>query len=198
MSSPALLQIIAKIAPSMAAVAAGPFAPIVGPALSTALGLVVHSDDPKTDPLTVLQQKVEQGALTADDIVKLKQAEIDFNQHLADNKLKLAELSVQDVESARAREVAVRDRIPGILAFAMIGGFFAISTLILVGIIFFPDLIGRIPGRAWALIGGILMYLFDEAGAATSYYFGSSQGSSEKNSVLAEAMQQISKAPARS
>jgi hypothetical protein len=194
MTSPAWLQTVAKIAPTIAAVASGPFAGIVGPVVGTAMGWLVHTDDPaapKADPLTTLQQKIEQGQMTSQDLVNLRQANIDLEKYMADNNFKLAQLAEQDVESARAREIAVKDNTPRILAFAMIGGFFSLCTALVYGFVFQPEAMLRIGVFGGTLLGGILTYLFEESSAATSYYFGTTQGSATKNEMLDKAIQQL-------
>jgi len=184
MSTPAWLQTLAKLAPGIASAFGTPLAGMAVSALESVLG--VGNGTPEQ-----VQAAIENATLTGDQVVQLKKADQDFAARMKQMDIDLSKLQIEDVESARAREVAVKDRTPALLAFAMIGGFFAISTLILVGLIFAPEKVSLIPAPAWALVGGILTYLFDEAGAATSYYFGSSIGSAEKNSTIADAVGQL-------
>lgn len=195
MTSPQWLQTIAKIAPTIAAAASGPFGGIVGPLVSKALGLVVHTDDPSQpalNPIDALQQAVTNGTLTPEQIIALRQADMDFQKYLSDNKLKIEQLVVEDVQSARGREIAVRDTTPRNLAYAMIGGFFTVVAALLVGLTVFPERTALFTGATWALIGALINQLYNEARSATSYYFGTTAGNEDSTSNTV--VSQLSKA----
>jgi len=191
MASPQWLQTLAKIAPSIAAAASGPFAGLVGPAVAAALGLVVHTDDPtaaKVDPLQQLQTQITAGTLTADQILALKKADQDFALDMAQKNIDIDKLYLEDVQSARAREVAVKDNTPRILAFFMIGGFFATTFALLICVIVWPERVNAIQSAAWGLLNLIVGYLAREAMAATNYYYGTTQGNEASTSNDAIAM----------
>jgi hypothetical protein len=183
MSTPNWLATLEKLAPTVASAFGTPLAGMAVSALESALGAT---------GVDAIQQKIESGQLTGDQVVAMKKADQDFAARMKELDIDLTKLQLADVADARAREVAVKDSTPRELAFMMISGFFVISVVILGGLIFLPDNMTKIPGPAWALIGSILTYLFEESGGATSYYFGTTQGSSDKNSTITKALTAIS------
>lgn len=90
-------------------------------------------------------------------------------------ELKLAELEVGDRNSAREREVAVRDKTPAVLAYAITGGFFGVLTLIM----FY-----EIPMSAKDVLYVMLGALGASWNNVISYFFGSSSGSSAKHNLI--------------
>jgi hypothetical protein len=190
MTSPQWMQTLAKIAPSIAAAASGPFAGIVGPVVAGALGMVVHSDDPNApkslDALQVLQQKITEGSLSADQIVAMKKADQDFQRDMAQKGFDLQKLAVDDVEDARKREIAIKDSTPRNLAYILVLGFLGTCSVVIASMIFFPEQVAKVPGTAWGLIGTIIGYLLNESGRPLNYYYGTTQGneSSTSNDVL--------------
>ena len=87
-----------------------------------------------------------------DQYVALHKLEADTKKHAQDAGLKLAELDVererihsQDRDSARKRQMAVRDRTPDFLAFGIIG---CLITVIMALIFRSAHIIGRRAGRA--------------------------------------------------
>jgi hypothetical protein len=176
MSTPAWLQTLAKIAPSIASVAGGPFAGMAVSFVESALGVTAGADGKKPDAMAQLQQRIDQGTLTGDQVIALKKAEMDFKQHIADNGLKLEQLAAEDRASARGREIAVRDRTPAVLAYVMVIGFFAL-TAATIGFLFgWPEQAGKMPAPAWGLVGTLIGYLLNESKSALSYYFGTTEG----------------------
>lgn len=186
MTSPNWLQTLGKIAPTLAATLGGPFGALAAPFISTALGLVIHSDDPnapKADPAAELQKRIEEGSLTGDQILALRKANADFEQHIADNKLKLDQLRLEDVASARAREIAVKDQTPRQLALVMVFGFFTLTAAVIGVLIGYPDKAKDVPPAAWGLIGTLIGYLLNESSKALNYYFGTTEGNESSVSV---------------
>src|SRR3972149_975876 len=110
--------------------------PMLGTALGGPLGGAAASFI--ADKLGIQEKTIEavsevlnSGKMSADQIASLKLAEIDFQKFLEANKIELAKLDVEDRTSARAREVAVKDWIPGILALLLTGGFFGVLVYML-------------------------------------------------------------------
>lgn len=91
------------------------------------------------------------------------------------------ELEIKDRADARAREITVRDNVPATLALVTVGGFLALSALLVMNLMYWHN---TIPGEALALIGSIVGYLSAKSEMALSYYFGSSKGSDNKTLIL--------------
>ncbi len=109
--------------------------------------------------------------------LELKRTEIENAQvlKLADFQQELSRLDAADRQNARAREMALRDMTPTILAYSVTGGFFGV-----LGMLAFVEvplgtkevlyvMVGSL-GTAWT---GII-----------AYYFGSSSGSASKQATI--------------
>lgn len=100
----------------------------------------------------------------------------------ADFRAKALELEISDRASARAREMAVKDKTPAVLAFISVGGFLGISMALLANFIFYPEV--KVVPEAMGLIGTLIGYLSGKSELALAYYFGSSRGSDRKTELL--------------
>lgn len=90
-------------------------------------------------------------------------------------ELKLAELEAGDRTSARQREATVRDRTPAILAYSITFGFFGVLVMMM----FY-----EIPISAKDVLYVMLGSLGTAWTGVIAYYFGSSSGSTAKNSLI--------------
>lgn len=146
-----------------------------------------HASDPIGGAAQKLGEMLAQGVITT---AQLKQAELSHSERMAElgykNVADLAKIDADDRASARLREAAVKDRTPANLAYMIIGGFFVLATAQLIAIMGYPDLVAKIPGQGWLVIGNISGYLAAEAKAAASYYFGTTSGSKDKDATLAD------------
>jgi hypothetical protein len=169
---------IKKLAPTAAALLGGPFGGLASAAVTAALGLNNADGSPPADPLQAIQTALGNG-LNGEQILALKQAEIDLKKHLDDNGIQLEQIATTDRDSARNREIQVKDNTPKVLAYSVTIGFFGTLLALLYGVI--PTsvhdvllvMIGSL-GTAWT---GII-----------AYYFGSSAGSKAKTEILASGM----------
>ena len=109
--------------------------------------------------------------------LELKRTELEQAQalKLADLQQELSRMDAADRASARAREIAVRDSTPTILAYSVTAGFFGV--LLMLAFVEVPAgtkevlyvMVGSL-GTAWT---GIM-----------SYYYGSSSGSASKQATI--------------
>lgn len=151
------------IAPTIATALGGPLAGLAVDAVSKAIGI-----DPKD-----VQATINEGKLTADQIMLLKQAEIDMAARAQEMGLDFAKLNVEDRKSAREMQAETRSYIPAILAVTVTVGFFGILVGMMTETFKTSDalmlMLGSL-GTAWT---GII-----------AFYFGSSAGSQAKDDLL--------------
>lgn len=158
-------QVLATVAPLLGTALGGPFGGLAGTLLAKALGT--------TDP------KAMDAAITSTDpdiLLKLKQADNDFQAQLKALDISEEKLSFDDTANARAREVAVHDSTPHVLAYGITVGFFGILGYLLWN--------GKPPG------GDVMMVMLGSLGTAwtgiVAYYFGSSAGSADKSATISK------------
>jgi hypothetical protein len=152
-----------SIAPTIATALGGPLAGMAIEAVSKAVGI---------DPGEV-QNTINSGKLTADQIASIQQAEITLKTKAQEMGLDFEQLATQDRKSARDMQIAVKSWIPPILAIGITVGFFGI----MVGMMF-----GKVQSSE------ALMILLGSLGTAwtgvISFYFGSSASSQAKDQML--------------
>lgn len=162
-------QIVGAVAPTLGTALGGPFGALAGTFVAKALGTNPGDDQ-------AVATAVASG--NPDVLVKLKQAELDFRAHMADVGLSEDKLVFDDKASARAREIAVKDYTPAILAFAVTVGFFGTLGFMLMN------------GKP-AVGGDALLVMLGSLGTAWTaiigYYYGSSLSSRGKDAALAAA-----------
>ena len=159
-----------NLAPTVATALGGPLAGLAVEAVGSAFGWKDATKEQVTEALTA-------GRLTSEQIVALKQAEMSMVERERELGFKFAELDMKDRDSARAREIAVKDNTNKILAYTVVGSFVALVAGTLLG---------------WAqvdtaLAGTLVGYLSAKAEQVLAYYFGSTKGSADKTALLAKA-----------
>ena len=151
------------IAPTIATALGGPLAGLAIEAVSKAIGI---------DPQDV-KATISEGKLTADQIMLLKQAEIEMAARAQEMGLDFAKLNVDDRKSAREMQAETRSYIPAVLAISVTMGFFGILVGMMTETFKTSDalmlMLGSL-GTAWT---GII-----------AFYFGSSAGSQAKDDLL--------------
>jgi hypothetical protein len=117
-------------------------------------------------------------------LLKLQDSDHAFAEYMAklgvDSVAKIEELSNQDRASARAREIAVKDKIPAILSVGVTVGFFGCLIMLAFAQVqpAAHDLLLTMTGSLGTAWIGII-----------NYYFGSSSGSAAKTDILAKQVQ---------
>ena len=95
-------------------------------------------------------------------------------------QVSMAQIAEQDRDSARQREMTLKDRTPSVLAFGVVGGFLFMSCGLIVS-----SLMGfKVDPAAMGLIGTLVGYLSAKSELVLAYYFGSSVGSDRKTDLL--------------
>ena len=154
---------IESIAPTIASCLGGPLAGLAVEAVSKAIGV---------DPNAV-QDTINSGKLTADQIASIQSAEIALKAKAQEMNLDFEQLAVQDRKSARDMQTTTKSFIPPLLALIITLGFFGI-------------LVGMMTGKVTS--SDALMLLLGSLGTAwtgvISFYFGSSASSQNKDQLL--------------
>lgn len=162
-------DVIGAVAPTIAAALGGPLAGTAVAALSKAL---LGKDNGTEDELAPLL-----ASASPETLLKVKEADNALKLGLAEAGVRLEELNAADRNSARNREIQRGDNTTKILAYAYTIGYFAIFAVIMkTGV----DL------RMESIIVVLLGILTAAQAQIMNYYFGSSAGSAQKNSLMAD------------
>ena len=160
------MDVIRKVAPTLGGMLPGPLGNMARGALSTALG--VDADDKS------LEKKV--ASLTADDLLKLKQAEQTFAAQMKQMDIDVLRIGAEDSANARAMQVSTRSWVPACLALFI--------HLMLAGMLvaLFTKAVPESNRTAFDIVLGIVG---SGVAAVWSFYFGSSASSHLKDETLA-------------
>lgn len=160
-------NIIGSVAPALATALGGPLAGIATKAIADKL--LGNPGASQEEVETAIQ------GMKPEDLVKLKQIDMEFKTQLLNAGIKLEELSVADRDSARKREMETKDHTNRILAFTVVGSFLAMVGATLLGY-----------AKVESVLAGTLVgYLSAKCEQVLAYYFGSSRGSEQKTELLA-------------
>ena len=162
--------VLAKLAPTVLSGLLGPAGGAVAALVGSALGLDAATQND-------VQNAIERGNLTGDQIASIKELELKLQAEEKERGFRYAELEFKDRDSARGREEKTGDQVNRNLAYFVVGSFVAVVISTLAG---------------WTnvdsvLAGTLIGYLSAKAEQVMSYYFGSSQGSEAKTRLLAQA-----------
>lgn len=171
-----ILGIFKKVLPFL--VSAIPGGGIASQVARAAIGSALKVEPPKDETETAeLLAKA-----TPEQMLALKQEEDGFKARMQELGFKeatdLERIAADDRMNARAREVAVKDYTPTLLAVTVTLGFFG-----LLGLICFHEPPSGMKDILLAMIGALSTAWI----SVVSYYFGSSSGSTEKTHLLADA-----------
>lgn len=152
-----------QIAPSIATALGGPLAGLAVTAISKALG--INEKD--------VQKTIEIGKLSAEQMMLLKQAELELQAKAQELGLNFEKLATDDRKSAREMQISTKSFVPAILAIGVTVGFFAILVGLMTDNVTKSDalllMLGSL-GTAWTAI--------------VSFYFGSSAHSEKQTEML--------------
>lgn len=175
---------IGTFAPWIAGTLGTPFTGVAVKALCGALGMTSDKADPKQIMTALSGASPEQ-------LQAIKQAEAQHQEAMTklnfENVEALEKTAAADRDSARKRQIALKDRTPAHLAYIIIIGFLAGATAEITAFTLFPDIAAKIPREGWLLIGQVFGYLASEAKAVLAYFFGTTADSGRKTDLLAKA-----------
>lgn len=163
-----LLSLVRTVAPSIASAVGGPLAGMATKAISEAL--LGKPDGTETELLQAAERA------TPEQLLALKKAENDFAIQMRELDIDLERISNADRDSARNREIKVRDWTPKILAGLITVGYF--------GVLFYM-LRNGLPQHGGSEAMLVMLGTLGTAwGGVVAYYFGSSAGSKEKTEAM--------------
>lgn len=173
------IDFIKTIAPTVASAALGPAAGMVVSAIGNAIGM----DSPTADKV---EQAIASGQLKPEDIVKIKQLEIEFKTHESDMGFKYADLEFKrdeliagDRKDARAMQIATHSKMPAILTIMVTIGFFGVLGVLLYN----PEL------KANEIVLIMVGQLAAVWSACVGFYVSTTFNSANKNQMLANSVQ---------
>lgn len=163
--------LVKTVAPAIAAAFGGPLAGMA----TRALGELFLGNPNATE------DEIAAAVATAkpEDLLRLRQADIDFRKHLTDAGIKLEEIAAADRASARQMAIQTGDlTTPRVLAVVVMIGFFSSVLAVFAGVADLTE-----PSTA-TLVGAVVGYASAKADQVVSYWFGSSSGSKAKTDAL--------------
>jgi hypothetical protein len=160
-------DLIGAVAPTLATALGGPLA---GMAVKTVSQALLGRNDATPEEVMDAVRNA-----TPDQLAKLNEIDAAFKIRMKELDIDLEKLAVQDRDSARRREIETKDWTPKILAFSILGGYFACLFWLL----------GRgMPTSGSESVIMMLGALSQTVTAVVAYYFGSSVGSRQKDSLI--------------
>lgn len=176
------LNVVEKLAPTIASVFGGPLAGGGVMALESVFGLTPKPDATVNDRQEAIAAAIS-GA-TPEQLAAMRAKDQDYALAMQQAGFKdtetLASLTVQDRVSARSMEVSTRSIMPPIMGSAIILGSLGAAAAILAGKVTMADT------TTATMVGTVLGYLFSEAKAVLSFYFGSTSDTAQVNDLLAK------------
>jgi hypothetical protein len=159
-------KLVGTVAPTLATALGGPLAGLATNAIIDALGIPGGSSE-RDISLAI--------AKDPEALLKLKQANLDFEKRMKELDIDLERIHASDRDSARNRQIQVKDYTPAILAGIITFGF--LGTLLFV-------LRWGTPVNG----GDALLIMLGALGASftsvVSYYYGSSSSSKNKDATI--------------
>lgn len=175
-----ILGTVGKTAFPALAAALLPGSPLVGVAANFVASKLGGA---KIDPTPDAVEKAISDAHDKDPnvLITLQQGDHEFQEYMTklgfDNAEKIASLANADRADARAREIAVKDKTPTILAYTVTVGFFGLLVCLF---------IFTVPKDSQPIIYSMVGVLGTVWISVMTYYFGSSSGSAAKTELLAQ------------
>lgn len=176
------LNVVKTLAPTIATAIGGPLAGGAVMALERIFGITPAPNASTDDRQSAIAAAIS-GA-TPEQLAAMRKADQDYAVAMAQAGFKdtetLASLTVQDRTSARNMQVSVKSVMPPIMGSAIILGSLAAAAAILAG------KVSYVSTTEATMVGTVMGYLFSEAKAVLSFYFGSSASSDRKTELLAQ------------
>lgn len=160
-------KIVKTVAPTIGTALGGPLA---GMAVKVVSQAVLGKDDGTEEEISAGLQSASQETL-----LELKKADQSFKIRMKELDIDLSRLDYDDVKDARAREVALKDKMPSALAILLIL-MFGVSL----GLLFCIPIPEENKSTVYMMIGT----LGTLAIGGCQYFHGTTRGSAQKNNIL--------------
>jgi hypothetical protein len=165
-------DIVRTVAPWLGSALGGPLGGAAMTAIASALGLSESTEAALKSAISGVTPEQMAAMKKADQEFSVKMQELGFA-----NMEAMEALYVKDMDSARNRQVQVKDNVNTVLAYTIVGSFITVIAATLLG---FAEVDS-------ALAGTLVGYLSAKSEMICSFYFGSSKGSDRKTELLAQA-----------
>lgn len=167
--NPTLASFLSTVAPTIASAVLGPLGGVAVAGIAKIFGL----DGATVEDVT---KHITDGRMTPEQLAAIKQLEMQYQNDERERQFKYSELEFKDVDSARNREVQVKDNTNKILAYLIVVAFITMVGTTLAG---------------WTqvesvLAGTLIGYLSAKCEQVLSYYFGSNKSSARKTELIAQ------------
>ncbi len=162
-------DLIRSVAPSLATALGGPLA---GVAVREIAGKILGKPNASEDDVAVAM-----ASASPETLLKLRELDQEFSKHMAELGVELEKLDASDRKDARARQVAMRDWTPNVLAMCVVAVFFLAQWHLFHNVV--PETMKELVARLLGTIDAMVMLVL-------SYFFGSSRGSRAKDELLAK------------
>ncbi|CAG4900899.1 hypothetical protein [Paraburkholderia saeva] len=176
------LNVVKTLAPTIGTALGGPLVGGAIMALESVFGITAKPDASTDDRQADLAAAIS-GA-TPEQLAAMRKADQDYAVAMATAGFKdtetLASLTVQDRVSARDMQVSTKSMMAPILASLIIGGSLFAAGAILMGKVSYANTTEA------TMVGTVMGYLFSEAKAVLSFYFGSTSDTGQVNDLLAK------------
>lgn len=173
------LNVVTKLAPTIASVIGGPLAGGAVTALESVFGITPQPSASISDRQSAVAAAIS-GA-TPEQLAAMRKADQDYSARMAEAGFKdtetLASLAVQDRTSARAMQVSTKSLTAPFLAVFVTLGFFGV-----LGVMMFVPLPKETHDALMLMLGSLGTAWV----SVIAYYFGSSAGSDRKTELLAQ------------
>lgn len=160
-------SLLGTIAPTIGTALGGPFGAIAGLAVKAALGLGDDADD------AAMAKALEKA--TPEQLLAIQESEQRFKLDMEKLGVDVLRIDAEDRDSARKREVEVKDHIPAALAVIVTVGFFGLLGWLM---------LKEPPTGSKDILNIMLGALGGAWASIVAYYFGSSVGSAGKDKII--------------
>jgi hypothetical protein len=183
MATPAWLSAVERLAPTIASAFGTPVAGMAVSALESVLGITGTEAASTDDRMGKIQQALEAGRLTGEQIAAMKKADQDFAAQMKKLDVDLEQMQLADVASARQMQIAQPSNVPATLSSVIVVGFFGALVVMMAGI-------NVKDNNAFLMMLGALTGALAQV---LNYWFGSTRHSQTTASLNAETVATVAR-----